>query len=78
MMDKERRWGEEDRIREIAFTKTITVILLLSRPGAHLIPKILGAALVRGRHLKGRGAYFKVKKAKQVKFQHFSTFSKKK
>ena len=49
-----------DRIREITFTKTIGVFLLLSRPDAYLIPKILGVALVRGRCLKEGGAYFKV------------------
>ena len=59
MMDKERRWGEEDRIREIAFTKTITVFLLLSRVGACLILKILSAAFVRRWWcIKESSAYF--------------------
>ena len=35
--------------------KTITVFLLLGRPGAYLIRKILGATLARGQHLKEGG-----------------------
>ena len=69
-----RRWTkkgaeeEADRIREIAFTKTITVFLLLSRTWIYLVPKILGTAFVTGQRLKEGCTYFKVKKAKQVKF----------
>ena len=60
--------GEVGRIIETTFTKTITVFLLLSHPGAYSILKILGAVLIRGQRLKEGGAYFEVKKTKQVKF----------
>ena len=69
--------NEVNCIRKIKFTKTITIFLLLCRHGAYLIPKNLGAGLARGRGLEEGGAFFKVKKTKKVKFQHFATFSKK-
>ena len=40
--------NEVDCIREVTFTKAITIILLLSHPGAYLILKVLGAALAKG------------------------------
>ena len=61
-----------DFIREIAFMKTINIFRLLNHPGACLSPKNLGVALAREWQLKESGAYFKVKKAKQVKLLHFS------
>ena len=59
--------GEVERIIEIKFMKTITVFFLLSRAGSYLISKILGAVLVRRRPVIEGGAYFKVKKTKQIK-----------
>ena len=47
--------------------KTITAFFLLSCAGPYLISNILGAALVRGRRVIEGGAYFKVKKTKQIK-----------
>lgn len=59
--------GEVERIIEITFMKTITAFFLLSCAGPYLISNILGAALVRGRRVIEGGAYFKVKKTKQIK-----------
>ena len=75
-MDKKVSENEINCIKKILFTKTIAIIFLLSHPGAYLILKILGAALTRRQRFKEGGAFFKVKK-KKVKFQHFTTVSKK-
>ena len=51
--------------------------MLDSKDYVPLIPKILGSALVRGQQLKDDGAYFKIKKTKQIKFLSFAFFEEK-
>ena len=49
----------------------ITVFPVMSTLCLYLISNLLGEVLIRGKHLKEGGAYYKVREIPHVKFQNF-------